>query len=431
MTPPAPGGEACVLLHYNEIGLKGKNRPVFIDRLVRRIQEAAAPFGGGACRKLPGRLFLELEEGADWPSIREALARVFGLAYFARARRLPLDREAVCAAALEMLAPLKTASFRVRTRKGYENLPISSRDWDVYIGARIQARRHLPVSLGAPETTVTIEALPREALVFVEKIPGPGGLPVGSSGRVAVLLSGGIDSPVAAHRMMKRGCEAVFVHFHGAPYLSRASAEKAADLARLLDGYQFGSRLYLIPFGNLQKEIVLAVPPAPRVLLYRRFMLRVAERIARLEKAKALVTGESLGQVASQTLWNLAAVEEAASLPVLRPLIGMDKEEIVVQAKALGTFEISIEPDQDCCTLFIPKRPAIRSLAGRLRSLESRLPVDEMVDRVLRECEVLDFGREGKPSVSSFDEIHPPSAPPEEPAAGPAPDPLPAARQGA
>jgi len=405
-TPPREGSP-CALLHYHEIGLKGKNRPLFIDRLARRAELAAAPLGAGPVRKLPGRLALELPEGAPWPRVREALSRVFGLANFSPALRLPLDLDAAADAALGLLAPLRAPTFRVRTRKAFGNVPIRSQAWDTAIGARIQARRRLPVDLTHPAVTVTIEALPAEAIVYVEKIPGPGGLPGGISGRVAALLSGGIDSPVAAWRMLKRGCEVVFVHFHGAPYLSRASADKARDLARALDLWQMGSRLYLVPFGNLQKEIVLSAPQDWRVLLYRRFMARIAERVARLEGAKALVTGESLGQVASQTLTNLAAIEEAVELPILRPLIGMDKEEIVAQAQALGTFEISIEPDQDCCSLFVPKHPALRSQPGQLRKLEENLAVDEMVARALAEAEVIDIKRDGTVETRGFGEVHP------------------------
>ena len=399
--------DVSVLIHYDEIGLKGKNRPLFIERLSRRIERAASLFCEAKVRKRTGRLILETS-GLEKPdALMGALGKVFGVAYFARAQSVPLDLEAAANTALDMIAPLKTKNFRVRTRKSFPTTPVSTREWDKAIGAAIQARRHLPVDLERPGLTVRIEVIPREAWVYAEKIPGPGGLPVGSLGRVAALLSGGIDSPLAAWRIMKRGCEVVFIHFHGAPYLSRASAEKAKDLAHALNGYQLGSRLYMIPFGNLQKEIVLATQPEYRVVLYRRFMTRIGEHIARLENARALVTGESLGQVASQTLQNLAAIEDAVRMPILRPLIVMDKDEIIEGAKALGTFEISIEPDQDCFSLFVPKHPAIRSHAGHLRGLESRMPVQKMIDKVIQETEIIDFGADGRTRNYSFAEIHP------------------------
>ena len=398
---------ACILIHYNEIGLKGKNRPLFIERLAGRIERAASLFCEAKVTKRTGRLILETTGLEDEGVLLEALGKVFGIAYFARAQSVSLDPEAAAKTALDMIAPLKIRSFRVRTRKSFPSTPISAREWDRIIGARIQARRHLPVDLTHPGLTVRIEAIPREAWVYVEKMPGPGGLPVGSLGRAAALLSGGIDSPLAAWRIMKRGCEVVFVHFHGAPYLSRASAEKALDLARVLNGYQLGSRLYMVPFGSLQKDIVLAARPEHRVVLYRRFMARIGERIAEFENARALVTGESLGQVASQTLQNLAAIEDAVQIPILRPLIGMDKEEIIEQAKGIDTFDISIEPDQDCCSLFVPKHPAIRSNARHLRGLESRLNVNDMIDKALHETDVVEINPEGQVKNSPFAEIHP------------------------
>ncbi len=399
--------DLSILIHYDEIGLKGKNRPLFIERLSRRIERAASLYCEAKVRKRTGRLVLETSGLKAPDDLIEALRKVFGVAYFARAQCVPLDLEAAANTALEMIASLKTQSFRVRTRKSFPTTPVSTREWDRAIGSKIQARRHLPVDLERPGLTVHVEVIPREAWVYAEKIRGPGGLPVGSVGRVAALLSGGIDSPLAAWRIMKRGCEMVFIHFHGAPYLSRASADKAEDLAHVLNGYQSGSRLYMVPFGNLQKEIVLATKPEYRVVLYRRFMMRIGEHIAGLENARALVTGESLGQVASQTLQNLAAIEEAVRMPILRPLIGMDKDEIIEGAKKLGTFDISIEPDQDCCSLFVPKHPAIRSHAGHLRGLESRLPVQEMIDKVIHETEIIDFDARGCTRNFSFGEIHP------------------------
>ena len=406
MNPENPK-DVSILIHYDEIGLKGKNRPLFIERLSRRIERAASLFCEAKVRKRTGRLILETNGLEDPDALIEGLGKVFGVAYFARARRVPLDLEAASETALEMIAPLKVNSFRVRTRKSFPTTPVSTREWDRTIGAAVQARRHLPVDLDRPGLTVHVEVIPKEAWVYAEKIPGPGGLPVGSLGKAAALLSGGIDSPLAAWRIMKRGCEVVFIHFHGAPYLSRASADKAMDLAQVLNGYQLGSRLYMVPFGNLQKEIVLATQPEYRVVLYRRFMTRIGEQIAGLENARALVTGESLGQVASQTLQNLASIEEAVRMPILRPLIGMDKDEIIEGAKELGTFEISIEPDQDCCSLFVPKHPAIRSHAGHLRGLESRLPVQEMIDKVIQETEIIDLGADGRTRNSSFAETHP------------------------
>ena len=217
-------------------------------------------------------------------------------------------------------------------------------------------------------------------------------MPSGSSGRVAVLLSGGIDSPVAAWRMMRRGCRALFVHFHSYPILSRASQDKARELAALLTQYQYESRLFLVPFGQIQQRVVLAVPPPLRVVIYRRLMMRIAETIARQHGAQALVTGEVVGQVASQTLENLASINDVVTMPVLRPLVGLDKDEIMLEAQRLGTYSISIIPDQDCCTLFTPRHPATRARAHDVEAAEQALsPVDEIVRQAAADAVVESF----------------------------------------
>jgi thiamine biosynthesis protein ThiI len=261
------------------------------------------------------------------------------------------------------------------------------------------------VDLEHPEVTLHVEVLPREIYFSFGREAGPGGLPVGVSGSVVVLLSGGIDSPVAAHRLMKRGCHAVFVHFHSHPFQDGTSRQKAADLVQCLTRFQHLSRLYLVPFGEVQREIVSKAPGPLRVVLYRRFMVRIASEIARREGAKALVTGESLGQVASQTLDNLAVVEEAVGMPILRPLIGSDKEEIVQQARALRSYEISILPDQDCCSLFAPRHPATFSNLEEIGQAESNLQVDALVRMALDQIEIRAFefpeSASSEPSVVS------------------------------
>src|SRR5258706_1358721 len=229
------------------------------------------------------------------------------------------------------------------------------------------------------EFTVTVEILPRDGFLGFNKLPGAGGSPVGASGRVASLISGGFDSPVASYRMMQRGCRLVFVHFHSAPYQDKPSQEKVRDLVALLTRHQFKSRLYMVPFGEIQRQIVAAVARPLRVVLYRRMMLRIGEAIARKEKAKALVTGESLGQVASQTLDNMAVIQQAAQLPILRPLVGMDKQEIVDQARRIGTFDISAVPDQDCCQLFVPKHPATKARYDEVEADEAKLDLQALL----------------------------------------------------
>jgi thiamine biosynthesis protein ThiI len=239
------------------------------------------------------------------------------------------------------------------------------------------------VNLDEPDLTIHVELLTDQAFYFFGKERGPGGLPTGTAGRVACLLSGGIDSPVAAHRMMKRGCAVTFVHFHSYPILSRASQEKARELVQLLTRWQHRSRLYLVAFGEIQQQVVLSVPGPMRVVIYRRLMMRIAERIAIEQRAQALVTGEVVGQVASQTLENLAVIGSVAKLPIFRPLIGMDKDEITAEATKIGSYPISIIPDQDCCTLFTPRNPLTRARLADIEAAERALPIDDIVARAV------------------------------------------------
>src|SRR5262249_24262921 len=292
--------------------------------------------------------------------IERRLQRVFGVANFSFVERLPADIDRLRDQILQQLDGRNFASFRIDARRADKSFPLTSPEINRLLGAAVKEKTGARVDLEHAEVTIEVEILPEGAFFDFEKVAGPGGLPVGASGRVVSLISGGFDSPVAAYRMMQRGCRLIFVHFHSAPYLDRTSQDKCRELVRLLTRHQFKSRLYLVPFGEIQRTIVAGVLRPLRVVLYRRMMLRIAEAIARKEKALALATGESLAQVASQTLDNMAVIQQAAMLPILRPLVGMDKQEIIDQARRIGTFEISSQPDQDCCQLFVPKHPATK-----------------------------------------------------------------------
>ena len=380
-----------VIVHYQEIALKGKNRPWFIARLVRNIRQAVAGLGVREVRVLMGRIEIVLGPDASWEAVRDRLSRVLGIGNFARAGRAPLDVDAIAAEILNDLGPDDPPTFRVSARRADKRFPLTSPQIEREVGGRIKEARGWTVDLEDPALTIRVEALTTDAFYSFGKEPGPGGLPVGASGRVACLLSGGIDSPVASWRMMRRGCRVLFVHFHSYPILSRASQDKARELARLLTAFQFDSRLVLVPFGEIQQRVVLTVPPPLRVVIYRRLMLRIAERIARANRAQALVTGEVVGQVASQTLENLSTIGSVAGLPVLRPLIGMDKDEITAEAQRLGTFPISIIPDQDCCTLFTPRHPATKARRHEIELAESQLPIDEIVTGAVGAAAIEEF----------------------------------------
>lgn len=381
-----------VVVHYQEIALKGNNRPWFVARLARNLRQATADLGVADVRVLMGRIEVVLGAGAEWSKVRERLARVFGVANFAQAGRAPLDVDAIASAILRDLNGTRNPkNFRVSARRADKRFPMTSPQIEREVGGRIKEARGWTVNLDDPELTIHVEALTDEAFYYFGKELGAGGMPVGVSGRVACLLSGGIDSPVAAWRLMRRGCRVLFVHFHSYPILSRASQEKARELARLLAQYQFHSRLFLVPFGEIQQQVTLSVPPPLRVVIYRRLMMRIAERIAQHHRAGALVTGEVVGQVASQTLENLASINDVVSMPVLRPLIGMDKDEITEQAQRLATYPISIIPDQDCCTLFTPRHPATKARTRDVESAEGTLPIEEIVDRALQAAVIEDF----------------------------------------
>jgi thiamine biosynthesis protein ThiI len=372
-----------VIVHYQEIALKGKNRPWFIARLVRNLREATSDLGVKRVHALMGRIEIVLASADQWPAVRERVSKVFGAGNFAKAGRAPLDIDKIAAAILDDLDPTDPASFRVSVRRADKRFPMTSPEVEREVGGRIKEARGWHVDLSKPELTIHVEMLTHEAFYFFGKDRGAGGLPVGSSGRVACLLSGGIDSPVAAWRLMRRGCRVIFVHFHSYPILSRASQEKARELARALTEYQYRSRLFLVPFGEIQQQVVLSVAPPLRVVIYRRLMMRIAEGIARQFRAGALVTGEVVGQVASQTIENLSAINEVAKMPVLRPLIGMDKEEITAEAQRLGTYPISIIPDQDCCTLFTPKHPATKARLEDVQRAEASLDIEGIVQRAV------------------------------------------------
>lgn len=380
-----------VVVHYQEIALKGNNRPWFVARLARNLRIATRGAGVKEVKVLMGRIELVLDETAQWEAVRDRVSRVFGVANFAKAATAPLELSAIASAILEDLGDANVATFRVSARRADKRFPITSPQIEREVGGRIREARGWKVDLTRPELTIHVEALTDEAFYYFGKEPGAGGLPAGTSGRVACLLSGGIDSPVAAWRMMRRGCRVLFVHFHSYPILSRASQEKARELAALLTRYQYDSRLFLVPFGEIQQKVVLAVAPPLRVVIYRRLMMRIAEAIARRHRAQALVTGDVVGQVASQTLENMAAINQVVTLPVLRPLVGMDKDEITAQAERLGTYPISIIPDQDCCTLFTPRHPATKARRIDVERAEEGLAIEEIVNQAVAAAAIEEF----------------------------------------
>jgi tRNA uracil 4-sulfurtransferase len=371
----------CVVVRYHEIALKGGNRQRFVQRLIANLRDATVGLGLRSADSLPGRIVLRLATDAAIETVCERVASTFGVANYSVGVEVAAHMDAIGAAALACAAAETFETFRVRARRADKRFPLTSPEIGAVLGAAVLEHVGGRVDLDAADLTIDVEVLPRTAFVSGGKRPGPGGLPVTISGRVTCLMSGGIDSPVAAYRMMQRGCRVDFVHFSGAPYTSRASVEKAYELVAHLTRYQLRSELWVVPFGEIQSEIVARVPRSHRVVLYRRMMLRIAVELGRSSGSGVLVTGESLGQVSSQTLENMQTIAAATPRLVLRPLVGMDKNEIIAQAERIGTFATSILPDQDCCTLFTPAHPTTRATLAEVEAAERLLDVPALVAR--------------------------------------------------
>ncbi|NUN47633.1 MAG: tRNA 4-thiouridine(8) synthase ThiI [Candidatus Brocadiae bacterium] len=376
------------VIHYAELGLKGKNRPYFEIRLAENVRRLLKPLGDASVRRQPGRLVATLPDGPDWDSVRARLRMACGVSYFARIHRLPRDIPSLKALLAREIPALHFKTFACRAHRTSKDFELTSNQINREIGTFVLTLAPAAsVHLDAPDLEIFIEVVNREFLVYFHREPGPGGLPAGVSGKVMTLLSGGIDSPVAAWRLIRRGCRTLFAHFHSMPFTSRESLDKVQDLARRLEPWQGPSRLHLVPFGDLQQAIVTSAPAPFRIVLYRRFMMRIAEALARRTGALALVTGDSLGQVASQTLHNLNAVTAVAKLPVLRPLIGADKQEIVDEARRLGTYETSIQPHDDCCSFLMPRQPTTASNPVEAAEAEKDLDVEGLVRVALERTE--------------------------------------------
>jgi thiamine biosynthesis protein ThiI len=380
-----------VVVHYQEIALKGRNRPWFIARLVRNIKTATKHLDVKRVVTKMGRIEIMLGGPDAWEPVAERLRHVFGIANFSRAALVPLDIDGLAKAIIDDLGDMRVSTFRVSAKRADKRFPLTSPQIEREVGGRVKEAKGWAVDLDDPEFTIHVEALTGDAFYYFGKEAGPGGMPTGVSGRVVALLSGGIDSPVACYRLMKRGCRVIPVHFHSYPILSRASQEKVRELAAVLTRYQQFTRLYMVAFGEIQQQVMLAVPAPLRVVIYRRLMMRIAEAIAQRSHAGALVTGEVIGQVASQTLENMAIIGSVSTLPVFRPLIGMDKDEITAEAQRLGTYAISIIEDQDCCQLFTPKHPATRARRADIDAAERALPIDDFVRQAVESAVVEDF----------------------------------------
>ncbi|MGM0439104.1 MAG: tRNA uracil 4-sulfurtransferase ThiI [Patescibacteria group bacterium] len=380
-----------VICHYSEIGLKGNNRSFFEKKLVSNIKEALPSGSFTSVRRPEGRIVIRLNENAEKTDVESSLKKVFGLAYFSFAKKIDSKLETIKKETVDLLKKEKLTpnSFRVTTKRADKSFPHNSPVVSREVGASVFENFDWQVDLEDFDLNVFIEITREGSFIYFKKIKGYGGLPVGSSGRGTLLLSGGIDSPVAGFKMLKRGLALDFVHFHAYPLVSNDSIKKAEKLFKVLKKYAPESKLFLMPFGEIQKKIRISIPEKYRIIFYRRLMLKIAEELAHNRNAGALVTGESLGQVSSQTLPNMRATEEVTDLPILRPLVGENKKEIISKAREIKTYEISILPDQDCCTLFNPRSPETKSNLKRVLELEEKLDLDDLIEDCIENKRVL------------------------------------------
>jgi len=382
------------IAHYSEIGLKGGNRFYFERVLmenIRRSLNRQLPGVKVRIRKISKRFIVDFDETTDRAAVALALKHVFGLVHFGNVHAVPTSIESIEAKCLDLLQTEGPGTFAIETKRAFKKFPLTSPEVNQRVGAAVVGQQGRKVSIGNPEHACHIEILENESFIYTAKHKGAGGLPVGSNGKALCLMSGGIDSPVAAYFIMRRGARCEFIHFHSFPFTQNTAQEKVKDLIRILNNFQFKGRLFMVPFAETQKEIVFKCPERMRVILYRRFMMRTAAQLAQRRRLKAIVTGESLGQVASQTLENLGAIEDVVTLPVLRPLIGLDKNEIMEIARRIGTYEISILPHDDACTRFMPRQPEIHARLDDVRDAERELDIESMVKRDLNAMEMIEI----------------------------------------
>ena len=386
-----------IVLRYGELFLKGTNRPQFEELLARNVRRALAALPVVRVDRVHGRLFVRCAP-ADAPAILEKARQVFGLSSASPAVAVPSDLEPMTAAALELarctIEERRPRTFRVSARRSDKQFTHTSPEIGRLIGAAIYEATHVPVDLTTPDLVVGVEVGRERSFVFVDTLPGPGGLPVGSSGRVALLLSGGIDSPVAGYLMQKRGCIIDAVYFHSPPYVGARTRAKVEELAAKLAPAQGDLSLDVVRFTEVQSAIRDRGPLELAVVLYRRAMMRIASALARRHGCGALATGENLGQVASQTLENLVCIERAAELAVLRPLLTYDKVETIALAQRIGTYDLSIEPYDDCCSLFVPRHPVTRARLEIVERVEGGLDLAPLIEQAVAGTETVKIGSE-------------------------------------
>ena len=378
-------GELCVLMKLGEIVLKGSNRKLFERRLHNNIRNSVRDLGDiRLSQRGAGVIIVRKPEASDLEvaEIADRMADVMGVVWVHLVRRVRKDLDAIVDVCVRSMAD-RQGTFAVRARRRDKRFEMNSGELAGFLGSKIIQAHGYKVNLKRPDNTLHVEIDKDEAFVFTDGIPGQGGLPAGMSGRGLVLMSGGIDSPVAAHRMIRRGLKVDFLHFSGMPFTGPESIYKAYSLVRQIDRYQVGSRLFVVPFGKAQQQLKSSGIERLQIVAQRRLMLKTAEALADDLGAECLITGDALGQVSSQTMTNLTALDDAVDMPILRPLIGMDKTEIMDQARKIGTLAISELPDEDCCTMLTPRQVETAAKIADLRTIEKRMDAEELAEYLL------------------------------------------------
>ena len=385
--------EKVILVRYGEIALKGLNKSYFVDLLLRNIKAALKNLSGLKLEKIQGRFIVRLAP-EEYEKAVVALQKVFGIVSISKAYVIENDFEEMKKLALELMGDqviTEKTTFKVRSKRANKAFPIKSMDLNNKMGSYLlENNANLSVDVKKPQIMFHIEVR-EKTYIYTDIIPCLGGLPVGCSGKGVLMLSGGIDSPVAGYMMAKRGVEVVGVHFHSYPYTSDRAREKVMELARIMSSYTGPMKLYVVSFTDIQQEQLLKCNEKYTTLLMRRGMMKIAQKIAYMEGAMSLISGESLGQVASQTMESINATNNAVELPVFRPLIGMDKNEIIDIAQKIETFETSILPFEDCCTVFVPKHPETRPKLEKVLEEEAKADVDELIEEAIKNAEILHF----------------------------------------
>jgi len=378
-----------IVIHYSEIATKGGNRPFFEEKLTSSLKDSLGSFVTKVYKRY-GRIVADINPKADLESINSILSTLPGVAFFSFALSSKLDIKELEKSALKLIEKEDFETFKVSARRSNKDFRLRSDQINIEVGSFIVDKLNKKVQMKNPDIEVHVDVCEKEAFVYCCKHPGIGGLPLGSGGKLVCSLSGGIDSPVAAFMMMKRGCRIIFVHFFNNTQASSSVKSKIRNLVQQLTRIQLNSKLYIVPFDEIQKEIIKGIPSESRMIIYRRFMMRILNEIAKREKSKAIVTGDSLGQVASQTVENLQCIYAASGIPVFSPLIGLNKEEIIILSKKIGTYELSIEPYPDCCSFMIAKHPETRANCEKIIVLEESIQEkDALIESAISKSELL------------------------------------------